>query len=390
MENGIPKKILYVIDCFESPYAGTEGQLMQLIKNLPPDRFEPEVLVLRNSEFVSEGGLPCSFTVLGRSKVLSPVTWVSLFRYALRKRAGGYRLCHVFFNDSSILLPPIMAFVGIPTLISRRDMGFWYTPGYLRLLRKTRHFVSHVIANSEAVKGITIEKEHFSQDEVSVIYNGYPAGKSPSYPLSEAEKKPRREQLGLPAEGRFAILVANLREIKRIGDAIIALSALSDSVSNAHLVLVGAGEQSTYRELAQRMGVSERVHFLGARSDVKEILPAMDVGLSCSESEGYSNAIVEYMQARLPVVASNVGGNAEAVVHGKTGYVYPSGDVDSLVSYLGKLFSDEGGISAEMGQAGFHLASKRHALNTMIEAHVRLYDSYIGCYDGAFSSREAK
>ncbi len=312
------------------------------------------------------------------------------------KKGGSYRLCHVFFNDSSILLPPIMAFVGIPTLISRRDMGFWYTPGYLRLLRKTRHFVSHVIANSEAVKGITIEKEHFSQDEVSVIYNGYPAGKSPpSYPpLSEAEKKPRREQLGLPAEGRFAILVANLREIKRIGgDAIIALSALSDSVSNAHLVLVGAGEQSTYRELAQRMGVSERVHFLGARSDVKEILPAMDVGLSCSESEGYSNAIVEYMQARLPVVASNVGGNAEAVVHGKTGYVYPSGDVDSLVSYLGKLFSDEGGgISAEMGgQAGFHLACKRHALNTMIEAHVRLYDSYIGCYDGgAFSSREAK
>lgn len=51
----------------------------------------------------------------------------------------------------------------------------------------------------------------------------------------------------------------------------------------------------------------------------------MDAGLLCSESEGYSNAIVEYMQARLPVVASDVGGNAEAIEHGVTGYLFPVG-----------------------------------------------------------------
>ncbi|WP_244178310.1 glycosyltransferase [Marinobacter shengliensis] len=390
MESGIPKKILYVIDCFESPYAGTEGQLMQLLENLPPDRFDPEVLVLRNSKFVSEGGLPCSFTVLGRSKVLSPLTWISLLRFALCKKAAGYRLCHVFFNDSSILLPPIMAMLGIPTFISRRDMGFWYTSGYLTLLRKTRHFVSHVIANSEAVKGVTIEKEHFEHDEVSIIYNGYPTGKSQGFLLSDPEKKLLRNRLGLPAEGRFAILVANLREIKRIGDAISAMSILSDAVPDAQLVLVGAGEQRSYRELALRLGVKERVHFLGARSDVKEILPAMDVGLSCSESEGYSNAIVEYMRARLPVVASNVGGNAEAVVHTRTGYVYPCGEVACLASYLSKLLRNEEDVAGEMGEAGYRLASKRHDLSNMIEAHVRLYESFIGSHAESFTSQEAK
>lgn len=389
MDSGSPIRILFVIDQFVSPHAGTEGQLLQLIKNLPRELFLPELLVLRPSEHTDAGGFPCPVSVLGHSKVMSPLTWLSVIRMAVRKKAEGISACHVFFNDSSILVPPAMFVVGIPTIISRRDMGFWYTRGYLRILRLTRRFVSHVVANSLAVKNVTVEKEGYTSDRVSVIYNGYPHEVGSDHAISEGEERTRRRELGLPEEGRFIVLVANLREIKRINDAIKALPVVLNAVPEAHLVLIGGGDQTAYREIAIQEGVLDKVHFLGSRSDVKEILSVMQVGLLCSESEGYSNAIVEYMNARLPVVASDVGGNVEAVVHGKTGYLYPCGDVSALAACLENSLDPVTGIADKMGEAGFELAQSRHEIGHMVKRHITLYEHVIS-KAGKASSSEVK
>ncbi|WP_114434001.1 glycosyltransferase [Marinobacter nauticus] len=389
MDSGSPIRILFVIDQFVSPHAGTEGQLLQLIQNLPRERFVPELLVLRPSEHTDAGGFPCPVSVLGHSKVMSPLTWLYVIRMAVRKRAEGISVCQVFFNDSSILIPPAMFIAGIPTIISRRDMGFWYTQAYLRILRLTRRFVSHVVANSLAVKNVTVEKEGYTSNSVSVIYNGYPHDVRSDHVISEGEEQNRRRELGLPEEGRFIVLVANLREIKRINDAIKALPMVLNAVSEAQLVLIGGGDQTAYRETANQEGVLDRVHFLGARSDVKEILSVMHVGLLCSQSEGYSNAIVEYMNAKLPVVASDVGGNAEAVVHGETGYLYPCGDVSALASCLAHLLDPLTGIAERMGEAGFELAQSRHEIGHMVERHTALYE-YLISKTGKASPSEVK
>jgi glycosyltransferase involved in cell wall biosynthesis len=256
-------------------------------------------------------------------------------------------------------------------------MGFWYTQTYLRILRLTRRFVSHVVTNSLAVKNVTVEKEGYTSNSVSVIYNGYPHDVRSDHVISEGEERNRRRELGLPEEGRFIVLVANLREIKRINDAIKALPMVLNAVSEAQLVLIGGGDQTAYRETANQEGVLDRVHFLGARSDVKEILSVMHVGLLCSQSEGYSNAIVEYMNARLPVVASDVGGNAEAVVDGETGYLYPCGDVSELAACLARLLDPLTGIAERMGEAGFELAQSRHEIGHMVERHTALYEHVI-------------
>ena len=381
MRKGSPVRVLFVIDQFTSPFAGTEGQLMQLISNLPRDQFQPELLVLRSSEYVESASMPCKTEVLGYSRLFSLETWLAMFRFARRKKAEGTALCHVFFNDASVICPPVFSLAGIPTLISRRDMGYWYTRKYLWALRFTSRFVRGVVANSEAVKRVTVDKERIPAARVTVIYNGYPDVDGNSLPVPRDKRPAVLAEYGLPETGRFVVLVANLRDIKRIGDAIKAIATVSQAQPGSHLVLIGGGDQGPYRGLAEFLGVADRVHFLGVRSDVRRVLALMDVGLLCSDSEGYSNAVVEYMQARLPVVASDVGGNSEAVEHAVTGFLYPKGDIGALSAHLIVLLEDSAAAHA-MGEAGYQLAQRRHGLRTMIDSHIALYNGVLSNLSG--------
>lgn len=362
--------IIFVIDQFVNPYAGTESQLFKLLEYLPDAGFAPRLLVLRHSPFIDDKAMPCPVDVLGWHRLSSPRTWWALWRYGRRLRQRGYRLAHVFFNDASVICPPVFGACGLDTLISRRDMGYWYTPALLRLLRFTRRWVAGVVVNSQAVREATMAAEGYEPERLHVIYNGYDTS-------VEDESLPVPELTAMSAQGPLAVLVANVRPIKRIGDAIAAIAALKERGYYLGLAVIGAGDANPLQEQAGAMGVGDRVVFPGSRADVAACLAYGVVGLSCSESEGYSNAVVEYMQAGLPVVASDVGGNREAVVDGKTGWRYPAGDVNALADRLENLLADrqKGRL---MGQAGKDLARQRHELQGMIQAHARLYRCVCG------------
>jgi len=245
-------------------------------------------------------------------------------------------------------------------------MGFWYTPTYLRLLKMTRRFVDGVVVNSQAVGEVTSVKEGYVRDKIHVIYNA----------LSPGSFKPAGDPaLGwgyrLPNEIRL-VLVANLRAIKRISDAIAALACLRELGLEARLFVVGAGDSSSLTALAEDLEVADCLHFLGGRSDVPAILEQMDIGLNCSESEGYSNAIVEYMYAGLPVVASEVGGNVEAVLDGKTGLLYPVGHVNELANRILTIAEDEA-LRSKMGDEGHALATERHSYESVLSKFAALY-----------------
>lgn len=379
MERGQPVRILFVIDQFIDPYAGTEGQLLQLVSSLPVDQFRPELLVFHSSDYIEKGMFPCKAHVLGVSKLFSVTTWISMFRFARLKKKEGVALCHIFFNDASVICPPVFSSVGIPTLISRRDMGYWYTKKYLLALRQTGRWVAGVVANSEAVKSVAVTREGYATDDVTVIYNGYPGenGTSNSEIRGKTARQSLRSSLGFSDSHQVIVLVANLRPIKRINDAIEALNCLLPQHEKVHLVIVGGGCAKPYQKQAEHLGISDNVHFLGARNDVKNLLSAMDAGILCSQSEGYSNAIVEYMQAGLPVVASSAGGNVEAVVHGETGYLYPVGDIQALAGCLSKLLIEDKSRAMDMGRRGRDLAVKRHGLENMVNAHCDLYEQVL-------------
>lgn len=372
--------ILFISNKIRNPFAGTESQLIQLIRHLPRDRFEPRLLVLEGSEWTSTEIVPCPVDTLGHSRVTDPRTWWAFWRYISKARKHGVRVAHIYFHDASIFGPPLLRLAGIRTIISRRDMGYWYTSAYLKALRISGKFVDRVVVNSQAVGQITADMEHMPQNRIEVIYNGYESSQNPS--RKTAVDVSDIQENGL---GPIVFLVANYRPLKRVGDAIRAMSLVLQSGGNAQLVIIGSGNWEPLSNLARELGLAQRVYFLGGRDDVKECLKHGYIGVLCSESEGYSNSVVEYMQASLPAIVSDVGGNREAVMDGHTGYRYPVGDIGALAENILTLLRNPL-LAKQLGAAGKELADQRHNLQRMTKAHVNLYYTLLdGCAVGPVS-----
>ncbi|MGX1199783.1 glycosyltransferase [Marinobacter sp. MBR-105] len=366
-----PTPILFVIDFFRNPHAGTEGQLYQLITGLDRRRFEPTLLVFKPSEYLDSAEFPCAVKVLGHSRLLSIKTWLSLWVAAKKFRSEGGRVAHVFFNDPSVICPPVFGMLGIQTIISRRDMGYWYTRKYLAMLNLSGRFAALAITNSQAVRKVTVEHEPFDLTSTHVIYNGYVfEERQPEIPVDLKELR------RMYPEAVFAVIVANIRPIKRLEDAVRALGALPGEIPALHLVIIGDGDPKALKATSKELGVEGRVHFLGARRDVKECLTGLDIGLLCSDSEGFSNSLVEYMQAGLAVVCSAVGGNPEAITHGETGLLYTCGNLDELAICLEKLVTD-GELRERLGKNAKSTARQRFSMETMVQQHQELYDSLL-------------
>ncbi|NMT63787.1 glycosyltransferase [Marinobacter orientalis] len=376
------ERILFISNRLVNPYAGTESQLLQLIKHLPRGQFEPRLLVLQRSEFSDSGAISCQVDVLGHSSLLDPRTWVSFWRYARNAAAEGYSLAHIYFHDASIFGPPLLRTVGIRSIISRRDMGYWYNRTYLRILQVTGKFTDKVVVNSQAVGEVTSRKERIPADKIKVIYNGYESSEKPTMTATGDILAIKENGLG-----PIMFLVANYRPLKRIEDAVRAVNLVVKNGGSAQLVIIGSGNWEPLRQLAKELGLAQRVHFLGGRDDVKECLKHGFIGLLCSESEGYSNSVVEYMQASLPIIVTDVGGNREAVLQGETGYRYPIGDVGALADHILGLLRDPE-LAKQLGAAGKELADQRHDLQRMIGAHVNLYYSLVGASAAAPVSGE--
>ena len=363
-------RVLFLIDSFRNPYAGSERQLYLLVEALVARGVECHLVVLTASDYLLNEDFPCAFTVLGYTSLGRPGIWGAMYSLGRRFRAQGFTIAHTFFNDVSVVAPPMLGLAGLQTVISRRDMGFWHTPGKLWLLRAMRGQVAAWIANSRAVADKTIVQEWAKPERTRVMYNGFPIEHGTSI-------EGAADLDALRSNGRVLVgLVANVRPIKRIQDLVRALGRLKDDVPALNVVLIGDGDQEPLRDLGRDLGVGDRLHCLGSRNDVPACLNALDIGVLCSESEGFSNALVEYMLAGLPVVCTEAGGNPEAVEHGETGLLYGVGDVETLATHLQGLAGDVE-YRQKLGEKGRRIAQERFAMETMVDAHMALYSELL-------------
>ncbi len=136
-----------------------------------------------------------------------------------------------------------------------------------------------------------------------------------------------------------------------------------------------AGEGELAINLSKKAGSSaagERIRFVGRCSDVPSLLAASDVCVLTSSAEGFSNSIIEYMAAARPVIATNVGGAAEAITEGKTGYLVEPDDDRAMASHLCRLLSD-GKASIEMGREGRRSVKERFSVERQLTETIELY-----------------
>jgi glycosyltransferase involved in cell wall biosynthesis len=145
----------------------------------------------------------------------------------------------------------------------------------------------------------------------------------------------------------------------------------------AQLYLVGDGPKlEEVKSLVKQLGIADRVQFFGYCDKVAEILAQVQIFTLISHWEGFPRSIIEAMRAGLPVVASNVGGVAEAVVDGVTGYCVPRGDVDLLQNRLSTLIYNAE-LRSEMGSRGRQRYESEFTFQRMFEQTFQVYEKVL-------------
>jgi glycosyltransferase involved in cell wall biosynthesis len=232
-----------------------------------------------------------------------------------------------------------------------------------------------VVAVGEAVRRALIDNEGIPAPRVGVIYNGIPLPAEPAAPQDRADA---RRAMGVGPEDFVLLQVARLDPLKDHATAVRAVAAVARARPDVRLVLVGDGPELPRIQQVVREGRLESVvRFLGLRTDVPRLWPGADAALLSSVSEGIPLTLLEAMAARLPVVATAVGGVPEVVEDGRTGLLAAAGDNEGLARQVLRLAADAG-LRRDLGAAGRRRAEERFDEEDMLGAYRRLYREMLG------------
>jgi len=230
--------------------------------------------------------------------------------------------------------------------------------------------VARAVAISAAVRDALLEGG-VAPEKVALIHD--------AVDMRAVESLPDRKNARSALEaGEGAIVLLALTSLVRRKGLDVLLDALART-RKRDLVLWIAGdgpERASLGAQAERLGLSERVRFLGQRDDVPDLLAACDIFVLPSRREGLGVSVLEAMAACRPVVASRVGGLGEAVVDGRTGILVPPEDPESLALALDRLAADPE-LRLRLGAAGPARVSEGFLASQMVTAYDKLYRSVL-------------
>jgi len=167
--------------------------------------------------------------------------------------------------------------------------------------------------------------------------------------------------------------VSNFRPLKRVDDVVRIFARVRAERPDTQLVLVGDGpERPAAEALGRSLGVAAGMRFLGETADLPQILRASDVFLLPSETESFGLAALEAMSCGVPVVASDVGGVPEVVVHGETGLLAPAGDVAAMAAAALRILADPA-LAMRLGRAARARAETRFPLEPAVDRYEAVY-----------------
>jgi glycosyltransferase involved in cell wall biosynthesis len=369
--SGAPR-VLFVTDILTR--GGTEQHLIRILPDLKWRGLAVEVFVLARGgelepELTKAGvaiyGMDGDFSLL---KLVASA--IALYRHI---RATKPDVVHFFLPRSYIVGSLVARAAGHETcFMSRRSLAHYHHnhPWLARLEKFLHRRTSALLGNSRAVVDELV-KEVGSVRKVGLVHNGVEIP-----PLAdESARMIRRAALGLPADAFVMVIVANLIGYKGHADLLDALALAHARLPKLwRLMVIGRddGIGDPLKAQAAQLGLSESVIWMGERGDVEAILPAADVGLLVSHQEGFSNALIEAMAQGLPMIATSVGGNIDAIVDGRSGWLVPVQDPVSLSKAIVKMASDPQARAA-MGQAARERTLTMFSQVGCVDRYERLY-----------------
>lgn len=256
-------------------------------------------------------------------------------------------------------------------IASKRETGGMRTPMQDRIERIAFGRAKRIVVNAAAVREHLVEIG-IDRAKPALIYNGLDLDRL--RPTTDDRAAIRRE-LGLPAGRQIVTLVANLRHPVKNQPMFLRVAELvSRQSTDVHFAIAGEGDlRPELESAAARLGIADRITFLGRCTRVPDLLAGSFAGVLTSFNEGFSNSILEYMAAGIPVVATDVGGASEAIVEGETGFLVASDDAEAMATRLIGLLADAGS-AAGLGAAGRRRVEERFSCAAQLSATLELYD----------------
>jgi glycosyltransferase involved in cell wall biosynthesis len=290
-------------------------------------------------------------------------------------------IVHFFLPGPYLAGAPVTIAGRVPSkFMSRRSLSDYQKkwPGAARIERLLHQRMDAVLGNSRAVIRELLTKEGCPESQVRLIYNGV------RLPNGDTTRSEARAALGLEQQCFVATVVANLLPYKGHLDLIAALAGVSGHLPQGWILLCAGRDEGSGPGIARAIhgaGLGQRILLLGERSDIPLLLKASDLGvLAPTRNEGFSNAVLECMASGLPMVVTDVGGNAEAVIDGETGLVVPPHNPAALGAAIVRLAHDPE-LRRSMGKRAKKRAADEFSFTMSLDQYCALYEELLARKD---------
>jgi glycosyltransferase involved in cell wall biosynthesis len=374
MKLGHRKRILIITDVFKK-IGGSERNIIQLLHGMDQRKFEAYVACYYSGELalaMRAEGFQIYDLRLGAIYSFNGLRNIIFLYKLIRKEKIGLLL--TYHEGSDFLGLVLSKLCAIPIISNRRDMGYKTRLPHGVAYKLFGRYFDGVITVSDAVKNRVINRGWFKERKVWSIHNGIKVEEYSNHVNRESIKR----SIGIKADQYVVGLIANIKKIKGIRYFLHAASLICAERSGVEFVIIGydlneTGNSRSDMELfAKGTNISDKIHFLGGRKDIADLISIFDVAVIASLSEGFSNVLLEYMASAKPVVATDVGGNREAVIHGETGLLVPPENGQKLAEAI-RVFLDNRDIALRYGLAGRKRVENEFTLQRMIGEYENIF-----------------
>jgi glycosyltransferase involved in cell wall biosynthesis len=356
---------------------GTEQHLLHVLPALAERGFDITAVLLSGGGALEESLRQTAI------KVVTPAEerrrpWRTLVQAATIRREVGLsraKVLHAYLSEPYLaaVLAHQMSVGQKPALVhARRSLAFYTSrhPMAQKIERFSHRYAARLVGNSSAVARELIE-ESGTPSKVEVIHNGIPL---PGH-VTQNERAAARRMFGLAKNEVVLTLVANFYNYKGHADLIAALALAAPRMPQPwRLLLAGrdAGTRDTLQEQINALNLTSHVNFIGEWPGSRQPYAAADIGLLVSHTEGFSNSLIEGMASGLPMIATAVGGNLDAIVHGSTGLLVPAKVPETLAEAILKL-SEDSDLRTRLGSSASAAVEREFSLEVCVSAYERLW-----------------
>ena len=366
------RRIFFLLDSLN--VGGIEVQAVELATRLNPERYDVTLGCLRARGPLLErlqASSVCIREFYPKGGFDSPHGLYQMLRLAMFLRRGHFQIVHTHDLYANVLGIPAAALARVPVIISsQRDLGHLdlYKSRRRVWLRRLPKLSTAVLTNANAVREAVLSENYFAPEKVRVIHNGVDLGRF-------LRRSQDRDWLAPNAsQEKWIVLVGNMHsEVKGHPVLIAAAETVVREFPQVRFLFVGDGQQrKTFEEQISRLGLEKNFLFLGRRHDVPRILGCCDIGVLPSQAEGLPNAVLEYLAAGVPTIASRVGGNVEIIQDGKTGLLVLPNDSTALAVAILRFLRDSR-YAEHLGNNGRAYVAAEFSFERLIQKTDQMY-----------------